>query len=49
MVIPMTFDPDTAGVAWVSIFSKSPMYPLRVYSVEEVARDEPERIIEVCM
>jgi hypothetical protein len=53
VLVPMTFDPlnKTQSAAsrqcWLSFFSKSPLYPVKMYSDAEIEYDDPNRVLEV--
>lgn len=46
VIIPMTFMPDTGVSGWMSIFCKSGLYPIKLYSEVEVAYDDPSHVLE---
>ena len=47
VIIPMTFTPDTGVGGWLSIFCKSGLYPIKLYSEAEIALDDPTHVLEI--
>lgn len=47
VIIPMTFLPDAGVNAYMSVFCKSGLYPIKLYSETEIALDDPTHVLEL--